>query len=363
MESALLAVPRSTRRVPWRLRRLQLFDSIYGPKRIGVWRRSVQQEPEVRAVPACRRSKISTYRSSELEAWIASSIPPQAGRLAIVTSATTEQGYATAEALARAGADVILTAANEAEGRAATAALRPLAPAALIRFEKLDPGSLASIADFAGRIAASGRAIDLLVHIGSGDAPQQRAVTADGFERELAIGCLAPFALTARLLPLLRRSRRPRVVSALAADPRRGAIDLDDLQLAQSYSAAKADAQAALAAVLFARELQRRSDAAGWGLLSAAVQAVNDAEMQRIGNGFLELVRRLGGAFGLLESRPGAGAASLVLFAATAPIVRPGGFYGAAASLSGTQPEPEDPAVAAQLWTLCEQLTSVEWPK
>lgn len=318
----------------------------------------------IRAFPACRRSKISTYRSSELEAWIASSIPPQAGRLAIVTSATTEQGYATAEALARAGADVILTAANESEGRAATAALRPLAPSALVRFEKLDPGSLTSIADFAGRIAASGRAIDLLVHMGRASASERRAITVDGFERELAFGCLAPFALTAKLLPMLRRSRRPRVVSVLGTDPRRAAVDLEDIQLARSYSAADAEAQAALAGMLFARELQRRSDAGGWGLLSVAVQAMSSAEIQSIGNGLLDLVRRLGGAFGLLESKPGAGAASLALFAATAPLIRPGGFYGAASSsTSAQQPEPEDPALGAQLWTICEQLTGVEWPR
>lgn len=331
---------------------------------------------------ACRRTKINTYRQTEVEAWIASSVPPQAGRLAVVTSATTEQGYATAEALARAGADVVLTAASEAEGRAATAALRPLAPAALTRFEKLDPASLSSVAAFAGRMAAAGRAVDMLIHVASpvaspvagqigirdgGHALPASAIAAEDWPETpvepagaqipaayLPAAYLGRFALTARLLPLLRRSRRPRVVFALHADPLRGSFRADGHEAAGS---ATADAQSARATLLFARELQRRSDGAGWGLLSVAVQAGTDSQ----GNGPRELVRRLGGAFGIGDENLAAGPAKLALFAATAPTIRGGGFYGVAGSPAG-QPDGDDSVEAERLWKLSERLTGVEWP-
>jgi NAD(P)-dependent dehydrogenase (short-subunit alcohol dehydrogenase family) len=49
-----------------------------------------------------------------------------------------------------------------------------------------------------------------------------------------------------------------------------GRIDLADLQSAARYAPGRAYAQSKLAMLLFAGELQRRSDAAGWGLMSNA---------------------------------------------------------------------------------------------
>jgi hypothetical protein len=55
------------------------------------------------------------------------------------------------------------------------------------------------------------------------------------------------------------------VSSGLAS---RGEIDLDDLQSEKkSYSTFKLYAQSKLCNLLFTQELQRKSDANGWGLL------------------------------------------------------------------------------------------------
>jgi len=51
---------------------------------------------------------------------------------------------------------------------------------------------------------------------------------------------------------------------------RTGFIDFDDLQGARVYSPWKAYGQSKLATLMFALELQRRSDAAGWNLISNA---------------------------------------------------------------------------------------------
>lgn len=56
--------------------------------------------------------------------WDESQMPPQHGRLAIVTGANTGLGFATSVALARAGAHVILACRNEARGLEAQQRIR-----------------------------------------------------------------------------------------------------------------------------------------------------------------------------------------------------------------------------------------------
>ena len=57
-----------------------------------------------------------------------------------------------------------------------------------------------------------------------------RETTADGFEMQFGTNYLGHFALTLRLLPALRRGRRPRVVNLSSLAHRRGSIDFDNLQ-------------------------------------------------------------------------------------------------------------------------------------
>ena len=81
---------------------------------------------------------------------------------------------------------------------------------------------------------------------------------------------LGHFVLTALLMPLLRRSSGPRVVNVSSLAHRTAFVDFDDLQGARTYSPWKAYGQSKLAMLMFALELQRRSDASGWNLISTA---------------------------------------------------------------------------------------------
>ncbi len=89
--------------------------------------------------------------------------------------------------------------------------------------------------------------------------PPQRRVSADGFELQFATNYLGHFALSAHLLPLLRRGQQPRVVTLGSVAARRGAIDFDDLQAARAYRSMPVYAQSKLACIIFALEFSRRS--------------------------------------------------------------------------------------------------------
>ncbi|MEH2511152.1 NAD(P)-dependent dehydrogenase (short-subunit alcohol dehydrogenase family) [Nitrobacteraceae bacterium AZCC 1564] len=80
-----------------------------------------------------------------MENWGVAEIPSQAGRIAIVTGATSGIGYETALALAGAGASVVLASRNEAKGSEMLAYIRAQHPAADVSFEPLDLASLKSV--------------------------------------------------------------------------------------------------------------------------------------------------------------------------------------------------------------------------
>lgn len=202
--------------------------------------------------------------------WSIDQIPPMAGKHAVVTGATGGLGFETAFALAGAGAEVVLTGRNDAKGSEAIDRICERYPHAIVSYETLDLASLASVAAFVRRFGAMYTSLDLLINNAGVMALPVRQTTADGFEMQLGTNYLGHYALTAQLLPFLRRANTPRVVNLSSLAHRSGKIDFDDLQGTAPYSPMKAYTQSKLAMLIFAIELQRRSDANGWGLMSNA---------------------------------------------------------------------------------------------
>ncbi len=302
--------------------------------------------------------------------WTTADIPPQHGRLAVVTGATGGLGFETALALAGAGAEIVLASRNETKGAAALTKIRAAHPGAIVRFELLDLASLRSVATFADRLLAADRGIGLLVNNAAVMAPPQRQLTEDGFELQFATNYLGHFALTARLLPLLRRGPDARVVNLSSVASWQGKIAFDDLQSAHGYAPMRVYAHTKLEMLMFALELQRRSDAAGWGLTSLAAHpgwARTDIITNGPGgSGEVQGFWRLAELVAPLLGQSAAAGALPVLFAATSPDAQGGFYYGPSGMFLNGPPAParlppraKDAAVAARLWATSEQLAGV----
>jgi NAD(P)-dependent dehydrogenase (short-subunit alcohol dehydrogenase family) len=301
--------------------------------------------------------------------WTIADITSQSGRSAVVTG-TGGLGLETALALAQAGAEVILAGRNPDKGAASVTRVKALVPAANIRFAALDLASLASVASFARRMAAEHGSLDLLVNNAGIMMPPRRRTTDDGFELQLGTNFLGHFALTAQLLPLLRAARAPRVVAVSSIAHRRATIRFEDLQWARGYRPWPSYGQSKLAMLVFALELQRRSDAAGWGLMSLAAHpgiARTDLFANGPGLGGLQTLM-----FGLVQpfiSQSATAGAQPLLFAATAPAAVGGGYYGPSGfrELKGAvgpariMPQASDRKLAARLWQVSEALTGVSF--
>ncbi|HVE21121.1 MAG TPA: oxidoreductase [Acidocella sp.] len=298
--------------------------------------------------------------------WTVADIPPQNGKFAIVTGANSGIGYDTALELARAGAEVIVATRDPARGEAAVARIKTAVPHALVRFERLDLASLASVRDFAARMKADHGKLDILVNNAGVMGLKRRRLTMDGFETQIGVNFLGHFLLTARLLPLLMKAPAPRVVQISSIAHRSGRIALDDLHAEKNYNPWRVYEQSKLAMLMFALELQRRSDAGGWGITSlAAHPGIAATEIVANGPGQRSLMGRLWPVFGRFVTHSSAAGALPTLLAATAPTVTPGGYYGPIGfkefrgppSAAKIAPRARDTVVAKALWEQAERLT------
>jgi NAD(P)-dependent dehydrogenase (short-subunit alcohol dehydrogenase family) len=140
--------------------------------------------------------------------WTLNDIPPQTGKLAIVTGATGGLGLETALGLAQAGAEVVLAGRNRKKRGDALQSIMRACPSAKVGLATLDLASLTSVRAFAEEMIARGQPLDLLINnAGVMDLPA-RLLTEDGFEMQFGTNHLSHFALTGLLLPLLRAHTR-----------------------------------------------------------------------------------------------------------------------------------------------------------
>lgn len=304
-----------------------------------------------------------------MASWTTSEIPAQQGRTAIITG-TGGIGWQVSLALAKAGARVIVAGRNPLKGAAAVEQIRRAVPSAEVRFEAINLACLDSIEAFAQRLRATQDNLELLINNAAVMTPPQRRETADGFELQLGTNFLGHFALTAHLLPLLRNGQQPRVVNLSSVAARSGAINFDDLQSSRHYKPMVAYSQSKLACLMFALELQRRSEAGHWGIQSIAAHP-GIARTDLLTNGAGEnsvpgLLRR----YLWFLFQPAAQGALPTLYAATAAAAQDGGYYGPD-RLGETRGYPAPAAIppsaldsvdAQRLWAEAERLVELSYP-
>jgi NAD(P)-dependent dehydrogenase (short-subunit alcohol dehydrogenase family) len=283
-------------------------------------------------------------------------IPDMTSRAVIITGANSGIGRGAAEALAGAGARVVLAVRNLEKGRAAAASMP-----GETEVRELDLANLESVREF-----ASGweQEVDLLINNAGVMAPPL-TYTADGFELQFGTNHLGHFALTNLLLERIAG----RVVTVSSNGHRMGTIDFDDLNWERKrYSAWRAYGQSKLANLLFTAELQRRLSAAGSPVLANAAHPGYAATNLQFHSQrrHLDVLGLIGNR--LLAQDEHAGALP-TLYAAVADVpgnsfAGPDGFLEQRGTpkLVGRSKAAKDPEVARRLWEVSEHLTGVSFP-
>ncbi len=203
--------------------------------------------------------------------------------------------------------------------------------------------------------------LDALIHAAGVMLPD-RQTTTDGMELNFAIHHLAPFALTSRLLPVLRRgavahgpdhASLPRVVNVNSAGHQASLaghinplLDFDDLQSAKGYDPFLAYSRSKLANLLFTYELVRRYGD------ELAIAALHPGVVRTdIGRHFPRIRVAAAQAFAISPRR----SARSVLSLATQPLPHNGQYFDQSTPARSSPPS-HDPATAARLWAITEEL-------
>jgi dehydrogenase/reductase SDR family member 12 len=125
-----------------------------------------------------------------------------AGRVAVVTGATSGLGVATAAGLAALGARVRLVVRDREKGERIAAGLSRRLPAAEFDVDRCDLADLSDVRRYGVELATAEPAVHALVH-NAGVLPARRTETAQGHEVTLATHVLGPLLLTELLRPAL----------------------------------------------------------------------------------------------------------------------------------------------------------------
>ncbi|CAN5746848.1 SDR family oxidoreductase [soil metagenome] len=273
------------------------------------------------------------------------------GKVCLITGATGGIGRATALALARKGAEVVLAARSRERGEATREEIAREAGNSGISLLLADLASQAQIRHLAEEFRRRHDRLHVLIN-NAGTFTWRRRLTDDGLETQFAVNHLAPFLLTNLLLQLLISSSPARIITVASESHRHGRLAWENLQGEEGYSGLRAYGTSKLANVLFTRELARRL--AGTGVTANAVHPGVVATEILLGS-FPPL--RLLKPF---MWTPEQGAEPLVHLAADREGEEVSGRYFARHEQMQPAPLARDDEAARRLWELSEKLTGLE---
>lgn len=295
--------------------------------------------------------------------WNANNISDQTGRIVVITGAATGIGKEAARVLADKNAKVIIAARNLGKAEKAISDIRRDFHQADVSVRKMDLTSLASVEAFSDSILKDFDRIDVLIN-NAGIMACPYSKTNDNFEIQMGTNHLGHFALTGRLMPLLKMTEGSRIVVLSSIAHKFSKFDINDLNWEKKkYNTNAAYGNSKLANLYFTYELVRKlkEEGANSPLVTAAHPGWTKTDLQRHTGvvNFLNTFFSQGVEMGALPTlRAGFDAAA-----------RPGDYYGPAKHFEmhgppvkvKSNPQSHNRQIAQRLWEKSEELTGVSF--
>jgi len=286
--------------------------------------------------------------------WNPADLQPMAGKVVLVTGATSGLGLAAAEGFARLGATVRLLARSEERGERARAAIVARSGNSDVHVDVCDLSDLQAVRRFGSRLSAEATRLDVLVN-NAGVLLSERAVSVDGVELTFATNVLGPFLLTNRVIPLLEQSAPARIINVSSGGMYTQRIQVEDLQSAEGeYDGAVVYARTKRAEVILTELWAQRLQGTG-----VVVHAMHPGWVDT--PGVRSSLPQFYKATSRLLRTPQEGADTIVwLGAAPEPARSSGGFWHDRRErpthrVPWTKEAPKD---RERLWAECERLSS-----
>ncbi len=276
-------------------------------------------------------------------------------KVSLVTGANGGMGKVIATALARQGATVVLVSRNRRKGEEAQAEIAAATGNPCVDLLVADLSSQQAIRQLAEEFQQRYSHLHVLVN-NAGAHMQQRQVSVDGIEMNLAINHLAAFLLTNLLVDTMRASAPARIVN-VASNAMTRSINLDDLQSERTFVPFEVYGQAKLAMVLCTYALARRL--AGTGItvnaLHPGLTATNivDDVAPPIARPFVGIIKRF------LQT-PEQGAQTALYLAMSPEVEGVTGQYFVRRKQGQSVPISYDEALQERVWNMSADLVGLE---
>lgn len=174
----------------------------------------------------------------------------------LITGATSGIGFQTALALAKMGAQVIVTGRSKTSAEEAVTKLKSASGNPRVDFLLADLSAQKNVRALAEQVKARVERLDVLIN-NAGLAASKKELTEDGIESDFAMNVVTPFLLTHLLMDSLKKSSSPRVVTLMGGDVPT-TLDMDNLQSEKSFDGLNTYSQTKLAMMALMYEFAQR---------------------------------------------------------------------------------------------------------
>jgi NAD(P)-dependent dehydrogenase (short-subunit alcohol dehydrogenase family) len=276
-----------------------------------------------------------------------------AGKVCLVTGATSGIGKVVATALAARGAEVLVAGRSQEKGDETVSWIKSETGNHAVRYVLADFSDLDQVRALARVLKAQTSRLDVLVN-NAGTFFNTRHETPYGVEMTFLVNHLAPFLLTNLLLETLQASAPARIVNVSSAAHQYDTMDFDDLGFKRGYFGMKAYARSKLANILFTYELARRLDSRQ--VTANALHPGHVAtDMWRTNFPLIGPVLKW--VMGFFALTPEQGADTAIYLASSPEVEGTSGKYFANREAVESSPLSYDEGVAQRLWQVSEDLT------
>jgi len=282
------------------------------------------------------------------------------GKTVVITGGNAGIGKATAIALAKKGASIVITSRSEDKAKEAVSEIKKLSGNDKVDFVTIDLSSQKSVREAARKLNAKCPKIDVLIN-NAGCYVSDLQLNVDGLEMQFATNHLGHFLLTNLLMDNLKAAGKARIINlASIAHKYTRDLKLDDINYQkEEYGGWKSYSRSKFCNILFTKELAKRLEGSGITVNAVHPGGVRTEIAEKNANWFTKL--------GWIVMKPfmvtvEEGAKTSIDLASSPEVEgETGGYWVKSKKFFSNRPS-QDPEIAKALWKKSEELVGQEFP-